>query len=110
MFMTSNASTALVTGGMSGIGFATARKLAQLGIHVLLVGRNPEREKKAVDEIRGAGGIPAFGVYDVHSLALRGRRFPPKYMPDSDWTAGVAERQTLIGSERMPLGSSLNPD
>jgi NAD(P)-dependent dehydrogenase (short-subunit alcohol dehydrogenase family) len=54
--MTDNATTALVTGGTSGIGFATARKLAQLGIHVLVVGRNAERGKKAVEEIRAAGG------------------------------------------------------
>ncbi len=41
--MTSNTSTALITGGTSGIGRATAKKLAQLGIHVLVVGRNAER-------------------------------------------------------------------
>lgn len=64
--MTSNASTALVTGGTSGIGLATARKLAQLGIHVLLVGRNSERGKKAVDEIRAAGGKADFISSDLH--------------------------------------------
>lgn len=54
--MTSDTSTALITGGTSGIGRATANKLAQLGIHVLVVGRNAERGKKAVDEIRASGG------------------------------------------------------
>jgi NAD(P)-dependent dehydrogenase (short-subunit alcohol dehydrogenase family) len=58
--MTDNNSTALITGGTSGIGLATARKLAQLGIHVLVVGRNAERGKKAVDEIRTAGGKADF--------------------------------------------------
>src|SRR5579871_3112653 len=58
--MTDNAATALITGGTSGIGLATARKLAQLGIHVLVVGRNAERGKKAVDQIRTAGGIADF--------------------------------------------------
>src|SRR5260370_40052874 len=53
--MTDNNSTALITGGTSGIGRATARKLAQLGIHVVVVGRNAERGKKAADEIRAAG-------------------------------------------------------
>ena len=38
--MTSNTATALITGGTSGIGRAAANKLAQLGIHVLVVGRN----------------------------------------------------------------------
>ena len=38
--MTINASTALITGGTSGIGRSAADKLAQLGIHVLVVGRS----------------------------------------------------------------------
>jgi NAD(P)-dependent dehydrogenase (short-subunit alcohol dehydrogenase family) len=35
--------TALITGGISGIGRAAADKLAQLGIYVVVVGRNVER-------------------------------------------------------------------
>ncbi len=58
--MTDNTSTALITGGTSGIGLATAKKLAQLGIRVLVVGRNAERGKKALDEIRTAGGKADF--------------------------------------------------
>ena len=38
--MTTDISTALITGGTSGIGRAVANKLAQLGIHVMVVGRN----------------------------------------------------------------------
>jgi NAD(P)-dependent dehydrogenase (short-subunit alcohol dehydrogenase family) len=53
-------STALITGGTSGIGRAVANKLAQLGIHVLLVGRNRERGDKAVAEIRAVGGKADF--------------------------------------------------
>jgi len=52
--MTNDGLTALITGGTSGIGRATARKMAQLGVHVV-VGRNAERGKKTVDEIRVAG-------------------------------------------------------
>src|SRR5438309_3136349 len=47
--------TALVTGGTSGIGRAVANKLAQMGIHVLVVGRNVERGEKTIAEIRAAG-------------------------------------------------------
>lgn len=64
-----NTSTALITGGTSGIGLATAKKLAQLGIHVLVVGRNAERGKKAVDEIRTAGGKADFISSDLHDAA-----------------------------------------
>jgi NAD(P)-dependent dehydrogenase (short-subunit alcohol dehydrogenase family) len=67
--MTDRTSTALITGGTSGIGFATARKLAQLGIHVLVVGRNAERGKKAVEEIRAAGGKADFISADLRDAA-----------------------------------------
>jgi NAD(P)-dependent dehydrogenase (short-subunit alcohol dehydrogenase family) len=67
--MTDSNSTALITGGTSGIGFATAKKLAQLGIHTLVVGRNAERGKKALDEIRGAGGKADFISSDLRDAA-----------------------------------------
>jgi NAD(P)-dependent dehydrogenase (short-subunit alcohol dehydrogenase family) len=67
--MASNTLTALITGGTSGIGRATANKLAQLGIRVLVVGRNPERGKKAVDDIRAAGGEADFLSSDLRDAA-----------------------------------------
>jgi NAD(P)-dependent dehydrogenase (short-subunit alcohol dehydrogenase family) len=67
--MTDYTSTALITGGTSGIGFATAIKLAQLGIHVLVVGRNAERGKKTLDKIRAAGGKADFISSDLRDAA-----------------------------------------
>jgi NAD(P)-dependent dehydrogenase (short-subunit alcohol dehydrogenase family) len=67
--MTSNTATALITGGTSGIGRATANKLAQLGIHVLVVGRNAERGEKTVDAIRAAGGKADFISADLQDAA-----------------------------------------
>jgi len=61
--------TALITGGTSGIGRATANKLAQLGVHVLAVGRSVERGKKTVDEIRAAGGKADFIASDLGDAA-----------------------------------------
>src|SRR5690349_888033 len=63
--MTANTSIALITGGTSGIGRATARKLAQMGIHVLVVGRNADRGKKTIDEIRATGGKADFISSDL---------------------------------------------
>ena len=67
--MTNSTSTALITGGTSGIGLATARKLARLGFHALIVGRNSERGKKAVEEIRAAGGKADFIASDLRDAA-----------------------------------------
>jgi NAD(P)-dependent dehydrogenase (short-subunit alcohol dehydrogenase family) len=46
--------TALITGATSGIGRAAAEKLAQSGVHVVVVGRNAERGEKTIAEIRSA--------------------------------------------------------
>lgn len=67
--MTTNTLTALITGGTSGIGRATANKLAQLGIYVLVVGRNAERGEKTVDEIRAAGGQADFISSELRDAA-----------------------------------------
>ena len=50
--------TAVVTGGSSGIGYATARKITELGARVIITGRNPEAVDKAAGEI-GAVGLVA---------------------------------------------------
>ncbi|MBA2512477.1 MAG: SDR family oxidoreductase [Rubrobacteraceae bacterium] len=47
---------ALVTGGTSGIGKATAMALAAMGADVVVVGRDPERGEKAAAEIRAQTG------------------------------------------------------
>ena len=67
--MTTNSLVALITGGTSGIGRAVANKLAQLGMHVLVVGRNLERGEKTVTEIRSAGGQADFISSDLRDAA-----------------------------------------
>jgi NAD(P)-dependent dehydrogenase (short-subunit alcohol dehydrogenase family) len=67
--MTTNASAALITGGTSGIGRAVANKLAQLGIHVLVVGRNVQRGEATVAEIRAAGGKADFISSDLRDVS-----------------------------------------
>src|SRR5437870_8153882 len=67
--MTTNSLTALITGGTSGIGRAAANKLAQLGIHVIVVGRNAERGQKTVAEIRVAGGEADFISSDLRDAS-----------------------------------------
>src|SRR6059036_2628764 len=67
--MTTNSLTALITGGTSGIGRAAAGRLAQLGIHVIVVGRNAERGEKTVREIRAAGGKADFIASDLRNAS-----------------------------------------
>jgi NAD(P)-dependent dehydrogenase (short-subunit alcohol dehydrogenase family) len=81
--MATHASTALLTGGTSGIGRATARKLAQLGIHVLVVGRNAERGAQTVADIRAAGGTA-----DCLASDLR----------DASSARDVAQRAVAVGN------------
>src|SRR5213596_3758739 len=88
MQMATDSSTALITGGTSGIGRATANKLAQLGIHVLVVGRNVERGEKTVAEIRAAGGKADFIASDLRD-ASRARE--------------VARRAVELGNGRVDI-------
>ena len=67
--MAANASTALITGGTSGIGRAVAKKLAQLGMHVIVVGRNAERGEQTVADIRAAGGEADFLASDLRDAS-----------------------------------------
>src|SRR5438094_8432704 len=67
--MSTNGLSALITGGTSGIGRAAANKLAQLGVHVLVVGRNLQRGDKTVAEIRAAGGKADFISSDLRDAS-----------------------------------------
>jgi len=56
---------ALITGGNSGIGSATARRLAAEGAAVVITGRNAERGEEIAREIVEAGGQATFVRSDV---------------------------------------------
>jgi NADP-dependent 3-hydroxy acid dehydrogenase YdfG len=55
----------VVTGASSGIGAATARRLAGAGSNVVLAGRSQERLSGIVDEITSSGGVASYHVCDV---------------------------------------------
>ena len=57
--------TALVTGGASGIGRATASRLAAEGAHVFIADLNEELADQAVAEVRAAGGNASFIAVDL---------------------------------------------
>jgi NAD(P)-dependent dehydrogenase (short-subunit alcohol dehydrogenase family) len=59
------ARAALIAGGTSGIGLATALRLATQGVSVVVGGRSQTRAAEAVDQIRGAGGEASAVVLDT---------------------------------------------
>lgn len=65
----SNPTSALVTGGTSGIGRAAAEELAALGLHVVVTGRNAERGDAVVAGIRERGGRADFVQADLRDAA-----------------------------------------
>jgi len=56
---------AIITGGTSGIGLATAELLSREGARVVLMARNPSRGGEAVERITSAGGEAIFVQGDV---------------------------------------------
>ncbi len=64
-----SSSTALVTGGNSGIGRAVALALAGLGAHVVLSGRDAARGGEVAGAIRARGGRAEFAAAELDSAA-----------------------------------------
>lgn len=56
---------ALVMSSSRGLGEGIAKSLASEGVHVLLTGRNKDRLKEIVDEIKASGGKADFVIADL---------------------------------------------
>lgn len=75
--MNKTRTTALVTGANKGIGFEIARQLAQMGIHVIIGARDPDRGRVAADKLCGEGLSAQFvrlDVTDPDQVAAAARR------------------------------------
>ncbi len=69
----------LITGANRGIGFETARQLAQRGFHVILGSRSEEQGEKARRKLEGVGKVSllAIDVSDSKSVAAAAEAFAP---------------------------------
>lgn len=69
----------VITGGTSGIGLATAQLLAARGAHVVLVGRDAAKGRRAVDSVGSATYLTAdlSRLNDVETLGVRLRHDYP---------------------------------
>lgn len=65
--------TVLITGGSSGIGRATALKLAQAGARVIIVGRDAQKLETVAAEIRGLGAQVAAYTCDITDASACGQ-------------------------------------
>ena len=60
---------AIVTGGNGGIGLGMARGLAQAGASVAIVGRNEEKSKQAIADLRQRGAKAISVIADITDKA-----------------------------------------
>jgi len=84
-------SVAVISGGSSGLGLASARALAQLGAHVFLVARNSDRLEAAARSVKEQGGAVSWLSADTSS---------------ADACREVADRASEIGTVKALINSA----
>ncbi len=100
--------TALVTGGTTGIGFVTARALAEKGAAVTIVGRNPQRGEQAARAIRAevSGAEVRFERADL-SLLDENRRLARNVAESMDRLDVLVNNAGAIFSRRQVTADGL---
>ncbi|MBS0442525.1 MAG: SDR family NAD(P)-dependent oxidoreductase [Proteobacteria bacterium] len=93
---------ALVTGGASGLGAATARELARLGARVAVLDRNAEGAKAVAAEIGGLGlGCDICDTASVQAAleAARAAHGPARLLMN---VAGIGSAKRIVGKDGSP--------
>lgn len=66
--MSNTQKVAIVTGGASGLGYATAKKFTASGIKTIIIGRNEAKLKKAADELGELAYTYSFDLNDSEGI------------------------------------------
>ncbi|KAG7235417.1 hypothetical protein INR49_002728 [Caranx melampygus] len=102
-----NGRVAIVTGGTRGMGLATARHLASLGMHVIIAGNEREEGRAAAKKIHeeGCTGKVYLRGHDLVEISatvcsgVQGQRPPLHVLVNNAGTMLVPELQTVDGYE-----------
>ena len=108
--------TAIVTGANSGVGFFTARDLAERGMHVVLACRDHARGAAAIERIRGelTDADLELGVLDLADLSSV-KAFAERYAGDHDGldvlvsnaaVMAVPDRRTTVQGFELQFGTN----
>ncbi len=100
--------TALVTGGNSGLGFATADALARLGAHVFLACRDVERGSRARAALCEATGskrieLAVLDVSDLDSIRSFATTFVPRQLDLLVHNAGLLPDERTLTRDGLEL-------
>ncbi len=100
--------TVLITGGTSGIGKATAVALAAMGARVVVTGRNAERGKAAVEEIKKASGNESVELMLADlSVQAEVRRLAEEFLESHDRLDVLVNNAGIVASKRTETPDGL---